>query len=75
MFAALSPTGIHITLLSLENNIPRTHCSVVNKQQSLSQKWFRCKPSICSMKLSSLVEVLDKLKKQTIEINMVIKVQ
>jgi hypothetical protein len=75
MLAALSPTGVHTRLLSLENNIPSTHCSAVNKQQSLSQKWFRCKPSVCSMKLSSLVEVLDKLKKQTIEIHMVIKVQ
>ena len=74
MLTALSPTGVNTRLLSVENNIPSTHCSAVNKQQSLSKKCFKCKPPVCSMRLSSPVEVVDKLKKQIVGIHMV-KVQ
>jgi hypothetical protein len=74
MITALSPIGVHTRFLSLENNIPSTHCSIVNKQQSLSQKYFKCQPPVCSMRLSSPVEVVDKLKKQTVGIH-IVKVQ
>jgi len=70
MLTTLSPTGVHTRLISLENNIPSTHCSAVNKQQSLSPKWFRCNLSVCSMRQSTPVEVIDKLKKQIVGVHM-----
>jgi len=70
ILTALSPTSVDTGLFSLENNIPSTHCSAVNKQQNLSPKWFRCNPSVCSMRLSTPVEVIDKLKKQTVGVHM-----
>ena len=52
MLTTLSPTNVDTRLFSLKNNIVSTYCSTVNKQQGLSQKWFRCKPQVCSMRLS-----------------------
>jgi len=66
----LSPAGVHTRFIPFENNIPGTHFSVSNKHQSLSPKSFRCHPSVCSMRLSTPVEVVDKLKKQTVGLHM-----